>query len=225
MTKSRPTTTRRRLAWTVLVATLMTSSIFAPVLAQQAPQHEVAPLAPSDMTSAEYTTYLSLANDPQAQISFRDTRAFLRLCLQVEAGTLQPENLPLEPRDFSRHFVSPAEHNIIDKAVYKNVQAVMGGDVPTPSRSRQTSWVKIVPLAPSQMTPAELATYRSLGAAAQMSFRDTRAYLRLCQKVEVGRLHAKNLPTEPKDYDKNYLTASEQRTVDDAAFKQIMSWQ
>ena len=225
MTNIRRTTAIPRLIWTALVAMLLTSNIFAPVLAQQAPQQEVVPLAPSDMTSAEYATYQTLANDPQAQMSFRDTRAFLRLCLQVEAGTFPAIDLPPEPKDYSTKFVSAAEHHMTDEAVYKNVQALMGGDVPTPSRSLQSSWVKIVPLAPSQMTPPELATYRSLGAAAQMSFRDTRACLRLCQKVVTGRLHAKNLPTEPKDYDKRYLTASEQRTVDDAAFKQIMSWQ
>ena len=197
----------------------------ATALAQQSSQAPVAPLAPSDMTPSELATYQSLGNDPTAQMSFRDTRAFLRLCGQVEAGTLPPDDLPFEPRDYDKHYVSASEQHIVDDAIYKNVDALTGISGPTPAQ--RNSSVQIVPLAPSNMTPAERAMYQGLGnePAAEMSFRDTRAYLRLCRQAEAGKLPVKNLPTEPGDYDKRFLSPSELRIVNDAAFKQIMSWQ
>ena len=126
MTNILPTTTFRwRLTWTALAAMLLTSSIFAPVLAQQAPQQEVVPLAPSDMTSAEYATYQSLANDPQAQMSFRDTRAFLHLCQRVEAGKLRALDLPMEPKNYDDKYLSTGERKTVEVVLRLQTDALV----------------------------------------------------------------------------------------------------
>ena len=100
---------------------------------------------------------------------------------------------------------------------------MMAPALPGPAWAQTASRVQLVPLAPSEMTAAELANYQALGndADAQMSFRDTRAFLRLCQSVDAGQIPAANLPNEPKDYSESYLTAAEKKDVSDATVKQM----
>ncbi len=91
-----------------------------------------------------------------------------------------------------------------------------------PAEAQTVAEVPLVPLAPSDMTAAELATYRSLSdPAAQMSFRDSRAFLRLCQQVVAGTLQPLSLPNTPKDYDDKYLDEREQKIVTDALIHSI----
>ncbi len=73
------------------------------------------------------------------------------------------------------------------------------------------------------MTPADLATCQGLAnaPAAPMSFRDTRAFLRLCRQVMMGTLQPIASPKEPKDYDGKFLNAGEKKTVNDALNLQI----
>ena len=84
--------------------------------------------------------------------------------------------------------------------------ALLGG-ASAPAQALQDPKMPVVPLAPSQMMPAECVPYQSLvnDPSAQMSFRDTRAFLRPCQRLGAGKLGALDLPLEPKNYDDKYL--------------------
>ena len=97
----------------------------APARARRDSEVPLVALAPSDMTPVELAAYQSLGNDPAAQKSFRDTRAFFRLCEQVEAGALQPADLPVEPDDYGGRYVSPSEQKTVKDAIDKAIIAMI----------------------------------------------------------------------------------------------------
>lgn len=93
--------------------------------AQQVSEAPLVPLSPSDMTPAELVTYQGLASDPAAQMSFRDTRAFLHLCQQAMMGTLQPIALPREPKDYDGKFLNAEEKKIVNDVLNLQLDALI----------------------------------------------------------------------------------------------------
>lgn len=90
---------------------------YAPAQVQAGSNGQLVPLAPSEMTPDEFATYQSLANDLAAQMSFRDTRAYLRLRILFEAGTLAAKDLPAQPDDYNRNDVSQLKDQVVTKAM------------------------------------------------------------------------------------------------------------
>jgi hypothetical protein len=76
-----------------------------------------------------------------------------------------------------------------------------------------------------QLTPDERTQYESIkdDSTQTKAFLNTRDYIRLCRKVADGTLEAKSLPTEPAEYNKDYASAAEQKIVEDAVFRNIMT--
>jgi hypothetical protein len=71
-------------------------------------------------------------------------------------------------------------------------------------------------LTPSQLTPKERATYNSLASKPDDArhFLVTREYLRVCKSTT--KANASRLPDIPADYDARFVSADEQKVVDDA---------
>jgi len=176
----------------------------------------------SAMTATERATYQNLKTSV-ARKSFLDTRGFLRLCQKVMSGKLPPKNLPIEPRDFKDRYITATEKKVVDGAIVENVAAILGGGETTPNKSAPpiaggaVTKAPVVTLPISAMTATERATYRNLKtSAARKSFLDTRGYLRLCVEVKSGELPASDLPNEPHDFKKGYITFKENVIIDKA---------
>ena len=73
-------------------------------------------------------------------------------------------------------------------------------------------------LNPNQLTAQERAVYDGLKSDRQAAqqYLDTRDFVKQCQRVVAHSMKALDLPVQPDDFNAQYVSAAEQRTVDKA---------
>lgn len=90
---------------------------------RDAPLPAVSPLPDSALSAAERTQLAAIA-DPGQQLSFRITRAYLRICAATTRANAHA--LPVKPRQYNAAFVSPQEKQVVDSAVRLAIAVLLG---------------------------------------------------------------------------------------------------
>lgn len=80
---------------------------------------------PDSALSRAERTQLAAIEQPEQQLSFRITRAYLRICRAVTPANAA--RLPLKPRRFNPAFLNVQEKAVVDGAIRMSVIAMLRG--------------------------------------------------------------------------------------------------
>lgn len=90
------------------------------------------------------------------------------------------------------------------------------GPVQGSPASREVDMTTAQMIKPGDMTPDELAYYKTIDPAEAKRFVATRSYVRICQEVVDQKTPALKLPKQPPGFTMNYVLPAEKKILDDA---------
>jgi hypothetical protein len=82
--------------------------------------------------------------------------------------------------------------------------------------SREVDMTAAQMIKPGDMTPDELAYYKTIGPVEAKRFVATRSYVRICQQVVDHKIPALMLPKRPPGFTMIYVLQPEKKILDDA---------